>query len=231
MQTTYYKAFRSRGFKPAHALDCARKAESYPHSAKHPIYNPATELYGSENCRWVENVAEGLRLAGFCDDLTHYIQHKGWYADEDGSEVYRGVVYRLPHGKYVYGYADPNNDGCALLCFDDIRTCEIDAAHGANRFAELAAESEREYKEVFQAGVNCRHAELKALEARTELKSFLASVKEMRKATAPDGPICRAIADRVQRLKETIAESRARALELREYNEHKETFLDGYANA
>ena len=93
-------------------------------------YNRAFEAHGYRNVRWVENVSRGLRLVGFADEIAskeghrRTIDHRGWFTDEDQcGEIYRGVVYQLPsHGDekecYVYGYADPNNDDCALLCFD-----------------------------------------------------------------------------------------------------------------
>lgn len=146
------------------------------------VYNPAiaTPTYGERAgvVRWIENASDGLRLIGFADEIareTHWrmIDHSGWFADPDGCELFRGVVYQLPaarHGskgereRYVYGYADPNNKGAALLAFSPVSD-KMEAARFSDGFAERCAETERDYREAWQAGQ--RAAEL--AEERREL--------------------------------------------------------------
>lgn len=132
---------------------------------KNVEYNPASEMHGYKNVRFVENVSKGLRFVGFADEIarsegSRAIDHNGWYTDDVfQDETYRGVVYQLPsHGKggtcFVYGYADPNNDDCALLAFD-VTGDKLEAAKQADRFAEIFAEHEREYQEAWHAGRRC----------------------------------------------------------------------------
>ena len=147
-----------------------------------PAINDPKRMHGYKNVRWIENVSRGLRLVGYADEIAR-IDHKGWYTDDDGSngETYRGIVYQLPsHGEtlYVYGYADPCNDDCALLCFDT-ETDKLDAARAADRFAEIFAEEQREYSTAWQAG---RRAEEIADEVATMRKDALAIGEEMRAA-------------------------------------------------
>ncbi len=53
----------------------------------------------------------------FVNDSTNYsyiIQHRGWVCDEDGEEVLKGVVFRLPSSKgFLAGWA--LEDGCAVV--------------------------------------------------------------------------------------------------------------------
>jgi hypothetical protein len=106
----------------------------------------------STRYRWIENATCGLGWRGiYADEIgeswNRLIDHKGWYSSDDCSEVYRGIVYRLPGGRFLYGYADPNNPDCALIA-DDIASNERDAALAADNVARHFAEAEREYQEA-----------------------------------------------------------------------------------
>ncbi len=153
-----YKRFRS--LKTRTAQDAYSKAKLWEASGKstweirtvkNVLYNPRTE-----GVCWVENISNGLNFVGFADVLATRINHKGWYADDMQDAIYRGVVYRLPARKgkqrLVIGYADPDNDDCALMDFSTIYDDEIEAAWAANKFAERKAEKDREYSEAWSAG-------------------------------------------------------------------------------
>ena len=123
-------------------------------------YNPVCDperMHGYRNVRWVENASRGMRLVGFADKIDRCIRHNGWYTSDemDMGNLYRGVVYQIPARKgipcYVYGYADPNNEDCALLSFDLEDTKEA-AARFADRFADLFAEQARDYQRAWAAG-------------------------------------------------------------------------------
>ena len=89
------------------------------------------------------------------------------------------MVYRLPSGRgFVFGYADPDNEGAALLCFDTEES-EREAALRADRFAEIFAETEREYNTAWQAG---RRVEEISEEVKAARKEALAIGAEMRVA-------------------------------------------------
>lgn len=153
---------------------------------KHVEYNPPHTSHGY-TVRWVENASRGLRLVGFADEVarrehSRAIEHKGWFIDDEGTgDVYRGVVYQLPSRgapQYVYGYADPCNGDCALLCFD-VETTLLDAARAADRFAEIFAEEARDYDRASQASARCEDLAAEIKEAR---KRALAIGQEMRAA-------------------------------------------------
>lgn len=127
-------------------------------------YGPKFEALGESHMRWMENPeAAGLRLVGFADELSRHIDHTGWFTDRDfQDETARGIVYRLParngDSVFVYGYADPCNDGPACLCFD-ITGDKLEAACWADGIAELMAEQESEYQEAWRAGRSYEEAE------------------------------------------------------------------------
>jgi len=73
------------------------------------------------------------------------IRHTGWWTDDYGdSEKIRGIVVRLPHGRFMAGWS--MGEGMASTIepgvFDDI----VDAARVADSIAENAADREREYQ-------------------------------------------------------------------------------------
>jgi len=189
-------------------------------------YNRALDrktAHGYTDVRWIENVSAGLRLVGFADEIareasrSRSIDHKGWYTDDDGDrETYRGVVYQLPsRGEpvYVYGYADPVNDDCALLCFDP-EVDKMDAARAADRFAEIFAEEERNYARAWQAGRRCEDL---ADEIKTTRKEALAIGAEMRTARRAkiDAPtICARLRADVLSLYRTIQKLRKERADL-----------------
>lgn len=180
------------------------------------------QLYGYE-IRWVENVSLGLRLVGFADEITRdrgrRIDHNGWYIHDDGvpGDVYRGVVYQLPsrNGKelYVHGYADPNNDDCALLCFDysDNKT---DAAHHADRFAEIFAEHERDYQRASSA--RCRYDELASEinDMRREALDIGEEMREAKRANMKAPTICATLRDKIMSLYRAIQKARKERAQL-----------------
>lgn len=155
-------------------------------------YNPVNDpkrMHGYEGVRWVENASLGLRLVGFADEIARKegrrgIDHHGWFTDDMQSETYRGIVYQLPArggrlAQYVYGYADPNNDDCALLCFGDVQNEALEAAKQADRFAEIFADDAREYNRAWQAGQRYRELDDEIKDMR---KTALAIGEEMRAA-------------------------------------------------
>lgn len=125
-------------------------------AARVPLFGAwLTDARGRQTSeRWCEDTENaGLRFVGFADELApHAIKHKGWYTDPDGfdGEVYRGAVWQLPArgGQciYVAGFADPNNEGAALIDFEPILTISK-AAYRADDTARIHAEREREYQQ------------------------------------------------------------------------------------
>jgi hypothetical protein len=187
---------------------------------KEIFYNDANDpqrMHGYINVRWVENVSCGLRLVGFADEIARSIDHKGWFLRDDGidGEVYRGVVYQLPTrhrlGMFVYGYADPNNDDCALLCFADPSMDKMEAARRADRFAEIMAEGERDYNRAWYAGN--RFNEL-AEEIASMRKEALAIGAGMRADLDMDAACERVCRDKIRALYRQIQQARKERREL-----------------
>lgn len=91
-----------------------------------------------------------VRSIHFCDDVAR-IGHKGWLADDDGCRgVVRGIVGSLPHGRFLSGYRESNNDSYVLFIghiFDNAN----DAAHDGDSEAEFYAEQCRDSNARFDA--------------------------------------------------------------------------------
>lgn len=83
----------------------------------------------------------------WCDCVADaHISHTGWWADEFGDYcTIRGIVARLPHGRYMAGWSMGDGMSSALYpeLFDDI----TDAARMADEHARVAADIEREIRE------------------------------------------------------------------------------------
>ena len=167
-------------------------------------YNSPCEVGGSSKARWVERPAlAGLRFVGWADQCGDrftrrggLLDHEGWLTREDGlgGEVLRGAFtsFRARGGRpvFVAAYGDPCNgpaDQGGPALFDFERTFEgedshgdfakTDAARAADDFARIAAETEREWNEAWQAGSrwhdlgeDIKAARLEALKLLGELR-------------------------------------------------------------
>ena len=185
-------------------------------------YAPAHESHGYRNARWVENVSLGLRLVGFADEIAREagyrsrIDHQGWFTDDDQREVFRGVVYLLPSRggpQYVYGYADPNNSDCAVLCFDP-KSDKLEAARAADRFAEIHAEHERDYQEAWRAGRRVEEIADEIVTTRREALEIAAEMREARHANVAAPTICGVLRDKIKSLYHRIQKMRKERADL-----------------
>lgn len=186
-------------------------------------YGPVNNTHGC-NVRWVENVSRGLRLVGFADKIVS-INHNGWYIMDDGDfgDTYRGVVYQLPArggvAQYVYGYADPWNDDCALLCFI-VETERNEAAHMADRLAEIFAEAERDYHRASDAGRRFEELDVEIKDMRKEALAIGAEMRAARKAEVQAPTICATLRAKVLSLYRHIQKAR----------EKRAALLDDFGN-
>lgn len=165
---------------------------------------------------WVS--AGNLRCAGHADELTS-LQHTGWYLDEFQEETARGVVYRLPHGRFVAGY-DFSYDGDpgATLDFSATYDDAGEAARVADSLAENAAEREREYQEVSNARFRFGELAEDISRARRAALALIAEIKAHGRFT--DG-ICAALRSRLEALREEIQEAREKRERLQsDYGRH-----------
>jgi hypothetical protein len=97
---------------------------------------------------WWSDERNAPGRVSFADELVS-LRHTGWFLDSNQDEKARGVVVRLPHGRFLAGFEDGRGSWrCAGQLFD---TPE-DAAHDADEQARIYAEEEFEYSEVWQEG-------------------------------------------------------------------------------
>lgn len=178
---------RRRGLSAHAALAKARDLEKGIHTPQPYIGPPFSfdrnkePVQADHQYRWVEHVSDlGWRCAGFADQILG-LRHQGWYADSFYDEVYRGIVYRLPGGRFIGGYADPINQGCALLA-NWSTLDEKDAARSADRIAERFAERDRDYDEAW-------HCVLGAVEARRDARAdVIEAAQDLRDLETCDSP-------------------------------------------
>lgn len=199
-----------------------------------------------QGLRFVENPELGLRLVGFADQVarklgyTRSIDHMGWYCDAFQDSTVRGVVFRLPHGRFIPGYVSSNdctgqtrgrgvwNFNAAVLAFNDVCAEEFEAAKLADQLAESIAESEREYSEAWDAGRQCAEAEEERKDAWRELKTLARERLAARRAFADYPALCRAINSQARVFFRTIKEARGKIAELTLNNRHMaEAFEEG----
>lgn len=94
-----------------------------------------------------------VRDIRFADDVDRSINHKGWFADCDGygdRGLVRGIVARLPHGRFLSGYHWSDN-GEYVLFIGEVFTDEHEAARDADGEAERYAEELRDDDARFMA--------------------------------------------------------------------------------
>lgn len=218
---------------------------------KHIEYNkPFTQ--DSTVLRFVGHPSYGLRFAGFADVLakaagSRRIEHTGWYTDEFQDRTLRGVVYRLPHGRLVAGYA--SSDDCkqakalrgtvwlapegACLSFDDIATETDDGdtlavAILADQLAESAAEAERDYNEAWQAGREFSELGDDIKAAWRALKRLARERWQAQRIGSAGFPaLCEAVQAKAADLFDQIEAYRARRAELAANAANAEAFREG----
>ena len=82
----------------------------------------------------------------WADEVSTRIKHTGWFADDHQNDKIRGVVIRLPHGRFLAGWAlqsdilDDDGTGGMAAVSRQIFTDEVDAANDADDQAADVAE-------------------------------------------------------------------------------------------
>lgn len=67
-----------------------------------------------------------------------------WYCDEFGDQTIRGIILRLPHGRFLAGHS--MGEGMSSAVSATLYEDEDEARAAADEEARCAAESEREYQ-------------------------------------------------------------------------------------
>lgn len=179
-----YKAYRLDGFTAVRALTEARNTTEHSHATPYinpEFYREPARGYPTGAFRWIEKVSKlNWRLVGYADEIVN-LCHRGWYCDELFDDVYRGIVYRLPNGRFLYGYADPWNDDSALIA-NDIATDETDAARSADHVAQRFAETDMDHSRAY-------HTTQRALEAAAESRETAReAIQDLRALETCDSP-------------------------------------------
>jgi hypothetical protein len=194
-------------------LDVANAKRRYPRGLRNSVCNPVIDparAHSWTQCRWIENVdAIGLREVGFADEILS-LRHTGWFADAFQETTLRGQVWQLPARKgsplFVYGYADAENPGAALVCFDIERgehgeddQAKREAARHGDSMAEAFAEAEREYSEAWQAARQWGELADDMAKARAKAKALVADMRAAIKAgQLASAAICEALRSQVR---------------------------------
>ena len=143
---------------------------------------------------WYAQDGEQFPREGYADECYRGIRHEGWFTDAECDEKARGIVVRLPHGKFLAGYEWSANG--ERVHFPEIFTDESDAACRADghaeRFAEACLEDSRRFDDAQELEYRCQKladnlAEKLALrnnprfpDAREEARELLTELRELR---------------------------------------------------
>ena len=92
---------------------------------------------------WYAHTGAAFPREEYADECYRGIRHKGWFTDTYQEEKARGIVVRLPHGKFIAGYEWSAND--ERVYFPEVFVDESDAAHQADGHAESFADDCREH--------------------------------------------------------------------------------------
>ena len=84
----------------------------------------------------------------FADEILS-LRHTGWHTDAEFGDTARGIVGKLPHGRYIAGYYLSMNG--ERVYFGEVFDDERDAAHAADGHAQHSGELESAHAERFRA--------------------------------------------------------------------------------
>ena len=143
---------------------------------------------------WYAHDGEQFPREVYADACLSGIRHEGWFTDSYQDEKARGIVVRLPHGKFLAGYEWSANG--ERVYFPEIFDSETDAAHQADGHAESFADACREHDAKYREAQNLQTeaedmahqlAEKLALrndprfpDAREEARELLTELRDLR---------------------------------------------------
>lgn len=126
----------------------------------------------------------------------------GYYTDIFQDEKARGIIGRLPHGRYIAGYTWTAND--ERVYFDEVFTDEKEAARMAAEHARVFAEN------AFEDSQACEEArtietEIETITARLNECYALRNIKRMKYTRTEVSIACAAIREKRETLKTKYA--------------------------
>jgi hypothetical protein len=155
-----------------------------------------------KSAMWYSHAGEQFRGERFADECEGGPDHRGWFTQadgttyKDGTGLARGIVARLPHGRFIAGYWSGDNGERVYL--PEVFTEEREAARAADGHAESFADMAREDNEKWEAA--------RELESETE-----DAEKRLRECLALRHRACTAyVREEARELIETIRGNRAR---------------------
>ena len=92
---------------------------------------------------WYAHTGAAFPREEYADECYRGIRHKGWFTDTYQEEKARGIVVRLPHGKFLAGCEWSANG--ERVYFPEVFVDESDAARRADSHAESFADACREH--------------------------------------------------------------------------------------
>lgn len=159
---------------------------------------------GNDGLAFVEEGECGFRFVGASGKILSNLRHRGWYVDNFQDGVTQGVVYRLPHGRFVAGASGPWNcdkDGFGPFLMENaVFEDEEEAARQADRVAERYAEFCREDDLKEQAKVRIEDAKESIGNIREEIRSLVAGIRESTLAES----VCSQLRRDIRRLRREI---------------------------
>ena len=186
-----------------------RNNEKFPaHSATWKTMRYATLKHAGDLHRgmnggapiWYAHAGAAFRREKYADECYQGIRHKGWYTDAECDEKARGIVVRLPHGKFLAGCEWSANG--ERVYFPEVFVDERDAARRADSHAESFADACREHDAKYREaqklqdeaeGMAQQLAEKLALrnaprfpDAREEARELLTELRELRERLQND---------------------------------------------
>ncbi len=130
---------------------------------------------------WYAHAGAQFPREKYADECYQGIRHEGWFTDAECDEKARGIVVRLPHGKFIAGYEWSCNG--ERVYFPEVFVDESDAARRADAHAESFADACREHDEKFRQAQDLQE---KAQDLAYELAQKLALRNDPRFPDARD---------------------------------------------
>ena len=98
---------------------------------------------------WYYHTGAQFRDERFADECDGGPNHIGWFTDRHGDEKARGIVGRLPHGRFIAGYWWGDNG--ERVYFPEVFDDETEAAQMADEHARVFAEHAYQDNARFEA--------------------------------------------------------------------------------
>lgn len=114
------------------------KPEPHPVTGPHPggSFYLNSDFMPGRSWQWADEIVS--------------LGHSGWFGDDDGYTVVRGLVISLPHGRFLAGWS--LGESMASGYDGTLYTDPEEAARAADEGALIVAEHEREYHDKTEEG-------------------------------------------------------------------------------